>query len=123
MAKDYATKYIGETVTVKTDRPMGGTHPRWGFIYPVNYGELPGTKAPDGGRVDAYVLGIFEPMHEFTGTCIGVIHRTDDDDDKLIVVPQKTMYIDEQILALTEFQERFFSPTVVREKPTDSFFP
>ncbi|MBK7893658.1 MAG: inorganic diphosphatase [Candidatus Promineifilaceae bacterium] len=116
MAKDYATKYIGEIVTVKMDRPMGSRHPRWGFFYPVNYGELPKTKAPDGDSIDAYVLGVFEPVDEFTGLCIAVIHRLDDDDDKLIVVPEGTTYSDEQILALTEFQERFFTPRIVRKK-------
>ncbi|MBT4722131.1 inorganic pyrophosphatase [Candidatus Falkowbacteria bacterium] len=114
MNKDYATKYIGQTITVEMDRQMGSKHPKWGFIYPINYGEIPGTKAPDGEAVDAYVLGVFEPLAEFTGKCIAVIHRTDNDDDKLIVVPEDKEYSDEQILALTEFQERYFSPTVVR---------
>lgn len=49
---------------------------------------MPGTIAPDGEEIDAYVLGVFEPKEEFTGTCIAVIHRTNDDDDKLIVVPE-----------------------------------
>ncbi|MCP4405160.1 MAG: inorganic pyrophosphatase [bacterium] len=116
---NYATQYIGKTVTVKMDRPMGSRHPRCGFLYPVNYGALPGTKAPDGGEIDAYVLGIFEPVNEFMGTCIAVIHRRDDNDDKLIVVPEKKAYSNDQILALTEFQERFFHPMVIRENPTD----
>lgn len=119
MTKNYATKFIGGTVTVKIDRPMGSKHPKWDFIYPVNYGEIPGTKAPDGEAVDAYILGIFEPKDEFEGKCIAVIQRTDNDDDKLIVVPKDKSYNDEQILAITEFQERFFKPTIVREKPAD----
>jgi inorganic pyrophosphatase len=114
MNKDYATKFIGQTVTVEMDRPMGSKHPKWGFIYPINYGEIPETEAPDGAAVDAYVLGVFEPQDEFSGKCIAVIHRTDNDDDKLIVVPEDKVYSDEQILALTEFQERYFSPTVLR---------
>ena len=74
------------------DRPMGSTHPRCSFLYPVNYGALPGTNAPDDGEIDAYVLGIFEPADECTGTCIAVIHRLDDDDDTRIVVPKNTAY-------------------------------
>jgi inorganic pyrophosphatase len=119
MAQNYATKFIGKTVTVKMDRPMGSKHPKWGFIYPVNYGEILYTKAPDGEAVDAYVLGVFESKEEFTGKCIAVIHRMDNDDDKLIVVPEDKTYSDEQILAITEFQERFFKPTIVREEPAD----
>ena len=110
-----ATTFIGKAVRVKVDRPMGSKHPREGFIYPVNYGFVPGVPAPDGEDLDAYVLGVFEPVTEFTGQCIAVIHRLDEDDDKLVVVPAGKDYSDEQILALTEFQERFFKPTVKRE--------
>lgn len=110
-----ATTFIGKSVRVKVDRPMSSKHPREGFIYPVNYGFVPGVPAPDGEDLDAYVLGVFEPVMEFTGQCIAVIHRLDDDDDKLIVVPAGKDYSDEQILALTEFQERFFKATVKRE--------
>ncbi|HNT78976.1 MAG TPA: inorganic pyrophosphatase, partial [Anaerolineae bacterium] len=64
--------------------------------------------------LDAYVLGVFEPLETFTGRCIAVIHRLDDDDDKLVIVPDGKPYTDDQILALTEFQERFFQPVVER---------
>jgi inorganic pyrophosphatase len=37
--------------------------------------------------LDAYVLGVLEPLDEFTGRCIAIIHRINDNDDKLIVVP------------------------------------
>ena len=46
------------------------------------------------------------------------MHRrypTDDDDDKLVVVPPGRDYSDEQIISLTEFQERFFEPSVTRQ--------
>ena len=51
----------------------------------------------------------------FTGRCIAVIQRSDDDDDKLVVAPVGKDYSDEQILALTEFQERFFESSLTRE--------
>ena len=65
--------------------------------------------------MDAYVLGVFKPLDTFTGHCIAVIHRADDDDDKLNVVPEGKSYSDDQILSLTEFQERFFDPVITRE--------
>jgi inorganic pyrophosphatase len=40
----------------------------------------------------------------------------DDEDDKLVLAPPGKEYTDEQILALTEFQEQFFKPVVQREK-------
>lgn len=98
------------------DRPFGSRHPRHGFIYPINYGFVPDTKAPDGEEIDAYVLGVFEPVQEFIGECIAIIHRRNDDDDKIVVTPKNVFYSDEQIKALIEFQERFFESEIIREK-------
>ena len=108
------SNYLGKTVTIKMDRPLGSKHPKNGLIYPVNYGYVPGTTAPDGEELDAYLLGIFEPVDEFTGKCIAYIHHTNDDDDKLIIVPEGVEYTDDQINALTEFQERFFKHEIIR---------
>ena len=60
------------------------------------------------------MLGIFEPVEEFTGRCIAMVQRLDDDDDKLIVVPEGRQYNDDQIQALVEFQERFFTSIIQR---------
>lgn len=106
--------YIGETVSVKIDRPFGTKHPKHGFIYPVNYGYIPNTVSGDGEELDAYVLGVFEPVLEFEGKCIAIIQRTNDNDDKLIVVPKDKEYSDDAIEALVEFQERFFEHRLIR---------
>jgi inorganic pyrophosphatase len=109
-----ATDFLGQVVTAHMDRPLGSRHPNHGFFYMLNYGSVPGTVAPDGEEVDLYVLGEFEPVTEFTGRCIAVIHRLDDDDDKLVLAPEGKNYTDEQISALTEFQERFFQSIILR---------
>ena len=106
--------YIGKKVNVVIDRPFGSKHPKHGFIYPVNYGYIPNTVSGDGEELDCYVLGVFEPVERFDGECIAVIHRTDDDDDKLIIVPDGKQYSDDVIDALIEFQERFFEHTIIR---------
>ncbi len=111
-----ATEFIGKTVTIKMDRPLGSRHPRFGFIYPLNYGYVPGVMAPDQDELDAYVLGVFEALEQFKGTCIAVVRRVEDDDDKLVVVPAGKDYTDDQIRALTEFQERFFTTVIIRER-------
>ena len=108
--------YLGKTLTIQIDRPMGSRHPEHGFLYPLNYGCLPGVFSTDGEELDAYLLGVFEPVESFTGVCIAVIHRLDDDDDKLIVVPAEKTYTPDQIRALTEFQERFFTSKIVHLK-------
>jgi inorganic pyrophosphatase len=111
----YSTQFLGQTVTVTMDRPMGSRHPKAGFIFPVNYGFIKGVEAPDGDDLDAYVLGVFEPLEQFEGRCIAVVHRIDDEDDKLVVVPEGVSYTEDQIRALTEFLERFFTSVIIWE--------
>ena len=106
--------FVGKNVSVTIDRKLGSKHPNWDYIYPTNYGYIPNTVSDDGEELDAYVLGIFEPVDTFDGICIAIIHRLDDNDDKLIVVPKGKNYTDEQIDCLTEFQERFFKHTILR---------
>ena len=110
-----ARVFLGKTVAVKIDRPLGSTHPEHSDIrYPVNYGFIAGALAPDGSELDAYVLGVDEPVRTFIGRCIAIIHRTSDEDDKLVVVPGGQEFSDEQIRALTDFQERFFKSVILR---------
>lgn len=105
--------YIGKTITIKIDRQMGSKHPKYGFIYPINYGYVPNTISGDGEELDCYVLGVFEPIESFTGKCIAVIHRLNDNEDKLVVVPENKKYTNTEIRALTEFQERFFESVII----------
>lgn len=109
-----AREHIGRLVVVEIDRPLGSLHPDFGFAYPVNYGFVPGTRAPDGEELDAYVLGVSEALSTFAGRCIAVIHRLDDDDDKLVVVPDGAQVSDAEIRRSTDFQERYFTSVVVR---------
>jgi Inorganic pyrophosphatase len=107
-------EYLGKFVEVKMDRPLGSEHPKHGFIYPVNYGYIPGTVSGDGEELDAYVLGIHKPLDNFEGVVVAIIHRTNDDDDKLVVMPEGKNYTDDQIRALTEFQEAYFKSVIYR---------
>ncbi|MFH1968485.1 MAG: inorganic diphosphatase [bacterium] len=116
MINNYATKFLGKTVKIRIDRPINSKHPKHGFTYEVNYGFVLDTKAPDGEEIDAYLLGINEPVKEFTGKCIAIIHRKDDNDDKLVIVPENYHEIsDEEILKAVNFQEKWFNSTVVRK--------
>ncbi len=108
-----AKSYIGKIITAKIDRQMGSKHPKHGFIYPINYGYIPNTISGDGEELDCYVLGVFEPIESFTGECIAVIHRLNDNDDKLVLVPENKKYTSDEIRVLTEFQERFFESIII----------
>lgn len=107
-------KYIGNIAQVKIDRPLNSKHPKHGFVYPVNYGFVPNTISDDGEELDCYVLGIDKAIETFEGKCIAVIHRTNDNDDKLIVVPEGKNYTDEEIRELTNFQEQYFEGEIIR---------
>ena len=112
---DLYTQYLGKNVDVIMDRPLGSNHPKHGFKYEVNYGFIPDTKAPDGEEIDAYVLGIDKPLEKFSGKCIAVIHRLNDNDDKLVVVPEAYEEMaDEEIKEQTHFQEQFFKSVIIR---------
>ena len=107
-------EYIGKIIDIKIDRPFGSKHPKHEFIYPVNYGFIPNTISGDGEELDCYLLGVFEPVERYKGKCIAIIHRTNDNDDKLIIVPNGKNYSDDAINALVEFQERYFEHTIIR---------
>ena len=107
-------EYLGKTLNIKIDRQFGSKHPKHGFIYPVNYGYVPNTTSGDGEELDAYLLGVFTPVDEYTGKCIAIIHRTNDNDDKLVIVPEDKKYSDDAINALTEFQEQYFEHIIIR---------
>lgn len=107
-------EYLNKIVEVVMDRPLGCKHPKHGFIYPVNYGYIPNTISGDGEELDAYVLGEHKPLEKFTGRVVAIIHRTNDNDDKLVVMQDGRNYTDEQIRALTEFQEQFFESIIIR---------
>jgi len=110
-----AELYLGKTVGVKVDRPWGSKHPKYNFTYDSNYGFVPGTLSPDGEELDVYVLGINEPIESFKGKCVAIIHRTNDDDDKLVIIPNEMDNIsDEEIRKQTDFQEKFFESVIIR---------
>ncbi len=111
---DYSKVFLEKIVEVVIDRPLGTKHPKHGYEYPVNYGYIPGTLAPDGDELDAYVLGVDTPMEKFSGKCIAVVHRIDDDDDKLIVCPEGSEYTDQEIQDAIHFQEQWFKSQIIR---------
>ena len=110
--------FLDKIVDVIIDKPVGSRHSEKypNHIYPVNYGYVPNTISGDNEELDCYILGVFEPLETFQGKCIAIIHRTNDNDDKLIVVPEGRNYSNTEIRALTEFQERFFESEIIRNE-------
>ena len=100
---------IGEKVRVVVDRPLGTYHPKHADIYyPINYGYIEGLIAPDGEEQDAYILGVHEPVQEFVGKVIAIIHRFDDVEEKWVVAPENATFTKDEIARQVAFQEQFF---------------
>ena len=100
---------IGKRVNIIIDRPMGSTHPTHAnIVYPINYGFIPHLFALDGEEQDAYVLGVYEPIEQFSGTVIAIIHRKNDNEDKWVIAPNGKTFSKEEIAKAVHFQEQYF---------------
>ena len=107
---------IGETVTVTVDRPLGSAHPDYpDMIYPVNYGYVAGIMAPDGEEQDAYILGVRQPVEQFTGKIIAVVRRADDVEEKWVICPPDQTFTKQEIAELIRFQEQYFQSEILME--------
>ncbi len=105
---------IGKIVTVTVDRAMGTYHPEHlDMYYPVNYGYIKGIMAPDGEEQDTYILGVEEPVNEFTGRIIAIIHRKDDIEEKWVVAPDEKVFSKEEIEMKIRFQEQYFDSEII----------
>lgn len=104
---------LGKIVKVTVDRPLGSCHPKHkDLYYSVNYGYIEGIMAPDGEEQDAYILGIEEPVAEFTGKVIAIIHRFDDVEEKWVVAPEHVSFSKEDIMEQVRFQEQYFKTEI-----------
>ena len=108
--------FLDKYVNVIIDRPIGSKHSDkyLNHIYPINYGYVPNTISGDNEELDCYILGVFEPLETFKGKCIAIIHRTNDDDDKLIIAPENKTFTNNEIKLLTDFQEKFYTSKIIR---------
>ena len=106
--------FLGKTVTVVIDRPIGFPHVTKGIHldYTVNYGYLPGITGGDGEEQDVYILGIGEPLESFTGPIIGVVRRADDNEDKFVAAPEGMAFTAAEIAEKIHFVEKYFESTI-----------
>ncbi len=112
--KKQVRSYLGKTVTVKIDRPVGYIHKKdkYTLKYKINYGYIPDVFGGDGEELDVYVLGPKEPLETFTGRIIGIVNRENDVEDKLVAAPQGMILNQAQIAAKVHFQEKYYKTSV-----------
>lgn len=112
--KNLAESYLGKTVEIQIDRPAGYLYEKEKFslLYPVNYGYIPGVLSGDGEELDVYLLGVDRAETSYTGRIIGIAHRKNDDEDKLIMAPEGVVFTQNEIAEQIDFQERYFETQV-----------
>ena len=110
LRKALVKSYLGKTVDIKIDRPMGYVHKKENYCltYPINYGYIPDVLGGDGEELDVYLLGVNEPVTEYTAKIIGIAHREDDVEDKLIAAPVGLNFTKEEIEQAINFQEQYY---------------
>ena len=108
--KSLVTSYLGKTVNIKIDRPIGYVHQKENYTltYPINYGYIPDVIGGDGEELDVYLLGVNEPVSEYFVKIIGVVYRINDVEDKLIAVPEGMCFSKEEIAKRIRFQEQYY---------------
>ena len=112
--------YLGQTVRIEIDRPIGYVHhkEKYDLHYPINYGYIPEVLGGDGEELDVYLMGVDTPVAEFFGRIIGIVHRENDVEDKLIMAPDGVCFTAEEIAAAIDFQEQYYRTHVEAWYPT-----
>ena len=107
--KALVKSYLGKTVDIKIDRPIGSTHPKHpNLTYPINYGYIPNALGGDGEELDVYLLGVDKPVTEYKGKIIGIVHRENDVEDKLVMAPEGVIFTQNEIAEQVHFQEQYY---------------
>ena len=114
LRKAIVNSYLGKTAHIKIDRPIGYVHrkEKYTLTYPINYGYIPGVLGGDGEEMDVYLLGADGPVEEYTATIIGIIHRHNDVEDKLVAAPEGIRFSKAEISAAVHFQEQYYDTEI-----------
>jgi inorganic pyrophosphatase len=112
LKQNLGKEFLGKKIKIEFDRPLGSKHPKFDWVYPLNYGFVPGVIAGDGDELDVYYLSGDKPLKQIEGTCIGYVHRFDDNEDKLIA-SDGTKFSKEEIENLLEFQEQYYKHEII----------
>ena len=112
--KALVKSYLGKMMDIKIDRPIGYVHKKekYSLVYPINYGYIPGVLGGDGEELDVYLLGVSEPVAEYTCKVIGIVYRENDIEDKLVAAPIGIVLNQAEIAEAIHFQEQYYKTTI-----------
>lgn len=66
----------------------------------------------DGEELDVYLIGVNEPVERFTGRIIGIAHRENDIEDKLIMAPPDKKFTRDEVERAVHFQEQYYNTQI-----------
>ena len=112
--KAQVKSYLGKIVDIGIDRPIGYVHKKekYDLVYKINYGFIPGVLGGDGEELDVYLLGVDAPVESYTCKIIGIVHRHNDIEDKLVGAPVGMKFTKEEIEAAVRFQEQYYDSEI-----------
>ena len=114
LRKATAWSWLGKKAHIVIDRPVGHIRRKSGYslVYPINYGYIPGVLGGDGEYLDVYLLGVSEPVRELDCRVIGMVHRRNDVEDKLIAAPDGMRFTKAEMESAVRFQEQYYDSLV-----------
>lgn len=113
LRKALVNSYLGKMVDISIDRPIGSIHPKHDdIIYPINYGFIPNVFGGDGEELDVYLLGVDVPVKAYRARIIGIVHRHNDVEDKLVAAPEGMIFTAEGIAEAVRFQEQYYESEI-----------
>lgn len=112
--RELVQSYLGKTVEIKIDRPIGYVHKKekYSLVYPINYGYIPNVLGGDGEELDVYLMGVDVPIEECECVIIGIVYRENDVEDKLIAAPHGKSFSRREIEDAISFQEKYYITNV-----------
>ena len=58
------------------------------------------------------LMGVKTPVSSYTARIIGVVHRENDEEDKLVAAPEGMTFHQGEIAAAVEFQEKYYKTRI-----------
>ncbi len=112
--KAQVNSYLGKVIDIEIDRPVGYVHhkEKYDLVYPINYGYIPGVLGGDDEELDVYLLGVSEKVDRYTCRIIGISHRHNDVEDKLIAAPVGMSFTADEMKEAIAFQEQYYETHV-----------
>ncbi len=112
--KAQVRSYLGKTVDIGIDRPIGYIHKKekYSLTYNINYGYIPGVLGGDDEELDVYLMGVDTPVEAYRCRIIGIVHRHNDIEDKLVGAPLGMSFTKKEIEDAVRFQEQYYDSEI-----------